>query len=224
MSLRRDKPALDLISAVLDAILAFSGAENLAAAGADLEAAVGDLRADAQRLLRQAALFIPLARCFSLAQQTGMTVDTMERLRATIVALSAEDARSALIQSRSQMLCCIQEARITAASTYTSRNEVDRVLGLVAAAFDASQAAAADADDAPGYRALVGLRAAMVRDLTDRSRPLPKLVTYTFGRPRSSLTLAQRLYGDAGRADEVVAENEIVHPLFAPRAGRALSA
>ena len=41
---------------------------------------------------------------------------------------------------------------------------------------------------------------------------------------RSSLTLGQRLYGDAGRADELVAENEIVHPLFASRAGRALSA
>ncbi|SFJ67819.1 hypothetical protein [Methylobacterium brachiatum] len=224
MSLRRDQPALDLIGAVLDAILAFSGAESLAAAGADLDAAVGDLRSDAQGLLRQAALFTPLARCFSLAQQTGMTVDTMERLRATIAGLAAADARSALIQSRSQMFCCIQEARITAATTYTSRNEVDRVLGLVAAAFDISQSAAADAGDAAGYRALVGLRAAMVRDLTDRSRPLPKLVTYSFGRVRSSLTLAQRLYGDAGRADEIIAENEIVHPLFAPRAGRALSA
>ncbi|MFB0491945.1 prophage DNA circulation protein [Methylobacterium sp. OAE515] len=224
MSLRRDQPTLDLIGAVLDAILAFSGAQDLAAAGADLDAAVGDLRADAPQLLRQAALFWPLAACFSLARQTGMTVDATERLRATIAGLPAPDARSLLVQARSMAFCCIQEARITAATTYTSRNEVDRVLGLVAAAFDVSQSAAADAGDAVGYRALVGLRAAMVRDLTDRSRPLPKLVTYTFGRGRSSLTLAQRLYGDAGRADELVAENDVVHPLFAPRAGRALSA
>ncbi|WP_426313840.1 hypothetical protein ACN9MF_20210 [Methylobacterium fujisawaense] len=224
MSLRRDQLALDLIGAILDAILAFSGAQDLAAAGADLEAAVGDLRAGAQALLRRAALFTPLANCFSLAQRTGMSVDTMERLRATIAGLIVSDSRSVLIRGRAMAFCCIQEARITAATTYTSRTEVDRVLGLVTAAFDVSQDAAADAGDAASYRALVGLRALMVRDLTERSRPLPRLVTYAFGRVRSSLTLGQRLYGDAGRADELVAENEIVHPLFAPRAGRALSA
>jgi len=224
MSLRRDQPALDLIGAVLDAILAFCGARDLVAAGADLDAAVGDLRANAPRLLRQAALFSPLAACFSLAQQTGLTVDAVERLRVTIAGLAASDARSVLIRARALAFCCIQEARITAATAFASRTEIDRVLALVAGAFDVSQNAAADAGDAASYRALVGLRALMVRDLTQRSRPLPRLVTYTFGRGRSSLTLAQRLYGDAGRADELVAENEIVHPLFAPRAGRALSA
>lgn len=224
MSLRRDQPTLTLLGSILDAILAYSGAENLAAAGADLDAAVGDLRADAPGLLRPCGLFGPLGTCFDLGRQTGMAFDTMERLRLAIAALPAPDARCAFLRARSLALCCIQESRITAATTFVSRNEVDRVMGLLAAAFAAAQQDAADVGDATGYRALVGQRAAAVRDLTDRSRPLPKLVSYTFARVRSSLTLGQRIFGDAGRADELVAENGAVHPLFMPRAGRTLSA
>lgn len=39
-----------------------------------------------------------------------------------------------------------------------------------------------------------------------------------------SIRLSQRLYGAGDRADEVAGENKVVHPLFAPAAGRALSA
>lgn len=224
MSLRRDDPTLTLLGSILDAILAASGAQDLALAGADLDAAIGDLRADAPGLLRPCALFDPLGTCFDLARRTGMTFDAMERLRATIAALTALDARSRFLRARSLALCCVQEARITATTTFASRDEVDRVMGALTAAFTVSQEDAADVGDAAGYGALVSLRAAAVRDLTSRSRPLPKLVGYVFRRVYASLTLAQRLYGDAGRADELVAENAAVHPLFMPRSGRALSA
>jgi prophage DNA circulation protein len=224
MSLRRDQPTLDLLGAVLDAILAFSGSDDLGTIGADLDAAVGDLRAGAQGLLRRAAISAPLFRCFDLSRQTGMPFDTMERLRATIAALAVADVRASTIQARSLVFCCIQEAAILADTTFGSRNEIDRVQALAVAAFTASQDAMAEIGDAATYRALVGLRAAMVRDLTDRARPLPKLVTYDLAFAPSSLVLAQRLYGDARRADELVTENSAVHPLFMPRAGRALSA
>ena len=224
MSLRHDMPTLNLLGSILDAILDFSGSDNLGVAGADFDAAIGDLRANAQGLLRPFGLFGPLATCLDLARQTGMSFDEMERLRATIADLEPLDARATFVQARALALVCVQEALIIAATTYTSRNEVDRVTGILMAAFETSQQDAADVGDPDGYRALVGLRAAAVRDLTARSRPLPKLVDYTFNRVRSALTLAQRLYGDAGRADELVAENAVVHPLFTPRAGRALSA
>ena len=224
MSLRRDLPTLDLLGAILDAIVGFSGSDDLGTIGADLDAAVGSLRADAPGLLRPCRLFGPLANCFDIARQTGMTFDVMERLRSAIAALEAGDARAAFVRSRAMAFCCVQESLITAATTFTSRTEVDRVIAAIGAAFETSQDDAADAGDPEGYRALVSLRASTVRDLTSRSRPLPKLVNYSFNRARSALVLAQRLYGDADRADELVAENTVVHPLFAPRSGRALSA
>lgn len=224
MSLRRDQPTLDLLGAILNAILAYSGADDLGTVGADLDAAVGDLRANGQRLLRQAAISAPLFNCFDLARQTGMAFDAMERLRTTIAALETADPRAALIKTRALVFCCIQEAAILADTTFGSRNEIERVQALATAAFTVSQDATAAAGDTDTYRALIGLRAIMVRDLTDRSRPLPQIVTYDLALSPSSLVLAQRLYGDASRADELVAENAAVHPLFMARTGRALSA
>jgi len=37
------------------------------------------------------------------------------------------------------------------------------------------------------------------------------------------LTIAYKLYSDASRADEVRAENKIVHPAFCPLVGYGLS-
>jgi prophage DNA circulation protein len=224
MSLRRDQPALDMLGAILDAILSYSGADDLGTVGADLDAAVGDLRANAQGLLRRAAINTPLFNCFDLARGTGMTFDAMERLRTALAALTTTDARATILQARGMVFCCIQEAAILADTTFPSRNEVERVQGLATAAFTVSQDAMADLGDADTYRALVGLRAAMVRDLTDRARPLPQLVSYSLANNPSSLVLAQRLYGDASRADELVQENEVVNPLFMPSNGRSLSA
>jgi prophage DNA circulation protein len=224
MSLRRDQPALDMLGAILDAILAYSGAADLGTVGADLDAAVGDLRADAPGLLRRAAINSPLFKCFDLARRTGMTFDAMERLRTVIAAFTATDARASILQARGLVFCCVQEAAILADTTFPSRNEVDRVQALATAAFTASQDASANLGDADTYRVLVSLRAAMIRDLTDRARPLPQLAAYSLANNPSSLVLAQRLYGDARRADELVLENEVVHPLFMPSNGRALSA
>jgi hypothetical protein len=35
--------------------------------------------------------------------------------------------------------------------------------------------------------------------------------------------LAQRLYADPTQADTILAENHVIHPLFSPRAIKALS-
>ena len=224
MTLRRDAALLALINATLDAILAATGSADLGSAGADLNSAVGDLRARVADLLRPpCSLFAPLAACFDLARRAGMAIDTLEGLRVAVLALPASDLRTGFIRTRCAAFCCLQESRAIANTTFVSRNEIDRVLALVTAAFEAAQVDAAASGDAIGYRALVSLRAATVRDLTSRARPLPRVVPYTFQRTRSSLTLAQRLYGDASRAAELIAENEALNPLFMPRVGTALS-
>jgi prophage DNA circulation protein len=90
-------------------------------------------------------------------------------------------------------------------------------------AFDISLDKAANDFDQVTVRALVSLRAAVMRDLTARARPLPKMVSFAFPRRQPALWIAQRLYGDGDRYAEVIAENAAVHPLFMPAAGRALS-
>jgi prophage DNA circulation protein len=50
------------------------------------------------------------------------------------------------------------------------------------------------------------------------------MVTYTFGLRMPSLWIAQRLYADPTRAQEIIDENKIVHPAFCLTTIRALSA
>jgi prophage DNA circulation protein len=70
------------------------------------------------------------------------------------------------------------------------------------------------------YNALTDLRAAVVADLG--SRPgLPRIVSYLTVVVTPALALAHRIYGDAARADDIVARNRISHPGFVP-SGRAL--
>ena len=71
------------------------------------------------------------------------------------------------------------------------------------------------------YRALAGLSAALVSDLNRRSAALAPLARFTPGTTMPALLIAHRLYGDASRADEIVARNRIAHPGFVP-GGQAL--
>jgi prophage DNA circulation protein len=73
------------------------------------------------------------------------------------------------------------------------------------------------------YQAVVGCHAALMQYLVAEARPLPRMVEYGFSKRMPTLVLAQRLYQDPSRADELRLENRIVHPLFAPAAGRCLS-
>lgn len=75
------------------------------------------------------------------------------------------------------------------------------------------------------YDRLRALNAVLVQDVTSRGADLSRLVAITTVVSEPALTLAYRLFGDtqaAGdAADDILARNGIVHPLFVP-AGAAL--
>ncbi|MBV9776717.1 MAG: hypothetical protein JO143_06680 [Acetobacteraceae bacterium] len=63
----------------------------------------------------------------------------------------------------------------------------------------------ADAGDVDTYRALRDLRTAVVNDLTTRGAQLPRLAAFTRRASLPALTLADQLYADTTRADDLVA-------------------
>lgn len=73
------------------------------------------------------------------------------------------------------------------------------------------------------FNALRTLRAAVVRDLTQRGAKLAPLMTVASPNPVPALVIAQRLYRDASRADELVVEANPRHPAFMPNSFTALS-
>jgi prophage DNA circulation protein len=70
---------------------------------------------------------------------------------------------------------------------------------------------------------VVQLRAAISHHLISAEQPLPRLLNYQFYAVMPTLVQAYKLYSDASRGDELRAENDVIHPAFAPRIGVALS-
>jgi prophage DNA circulation protein len=126
------------------------------------------------------------------------------------------------------VLTCIvfsvaQEARILANMTFVSRDEIEETMVWLRDQYDAVKRACADHMDNASYAAVTKLTAVVVHHLVNTARPLARVVNFQI-RPLPSLAWANRIYGDALRAEELAKENRIVHPAFMPAAIRALSA
>jgi prophage DNA circulation protein len=59
--------------------------------------------------------------------------------------------------------------------------------------------------------------------LSSVSRQLPRVVQFEFNDFFPSLALANRIYQDASRYEEIAAENETINPLFVQRLIKGLS-
>ena len=191
--------------------------------GSDLRTAVGDFIANAESLLADDEAGPPLDEIFDLARNANMTFAQFEEVRTTAVAETPKLLGAVLIQNALIEFILATESVIIANTTFVSREDVDVVKASTSEAFSAMQEIAADDMDQAGYMVLIQLHAALAYYLAQTARPLPRMLSYAFTDTLPTLVLAYRLYADAGRADELRAENKIVHPAFSLREGRALS-
>lgn len=97
----------------------------------------------------------------------------------------------------------------------TSYDDALALRELVCGALDAEINAAGDAGDDEVYAAFRALRIAVALDLRTRGDQLPRLRTVTVPVLPPEV-LAYRLYGDATRANDLVARSDPSNPLFMP--------
>lgn len=192
--------------------------------GTKARVAIGDTIALAYPLLRADKIGPYIDACFILAPQAGATFAAVEHVRLLTSQETAKTLGGTLIQNSLIQFCLITEANIVANTTYASRQDVDGALYAIKQPFEDAIEQAADDMDQMVYAGLVALRGAIVNYLVQTQRPLPRMLNYQFIGPAPTLVLAYKLYSDAGRADQVRAENKIIHPAFAPATGQALSA
>lgn len=211
-----------LLKRVLAALLTSAG-NSTTLAGADLFKKVGALSATAEAAIQTGQLGAPLLGCFDAAFTAGATLNTIFQVRTLILAAKPVGAAGITVQQACLRMALVEESKILAVTPLVSRQDVDSYLARMNAAFDPAETFAADARDTIVYRALVALHAVVSQDLATRGRALPRIVPYSYPVRFPALTLANRLYADASRAGELIAENKIVHPLFMPRDGVALS-
>jgi len=191
--------------------------------GSDLRTAVGDFATEAETLLRNDQAGPPLDAIFELARLTGLTQPQLEAVRLFAAAETPKLLGAVLIQNALIRFCLAFECRIIADMTFASRQDVDYIKTLIGNAFAPAQDLAADDMDQAAFMALIQLHAAVAFHLDQTARPLPRMLDYAFADVLPTLVLAYRLYSDAGRADQLRAENKIIHPAFSLREGRALS-
>lgn len=112
-----------------------------------------------------------------------------------------------------------------ASSNYQPQSSDDAaaVRTQVLQVMDAEITIAGDQFEDDVYTSLRALRAQVVQDLNSRGAQLPTLVTVNVAFSQPALVLAQRLYRDSSRADELVARANPVHPAFMPRSFEALN-
>jgi len=213
--------AAPIVEATLTALLTWITTRGRE--GVDLRTAVNNVRVNTLELLRNDTIGPPLATCFQLAQTTGASLADIESVRLVAVAGAPTLPGSILIRDALIQFCLVTQARILAATNFVSRQDVQKARDMLNASFATMEEDLADRMDAMTYRAIVELHAAISFYLVETARPLPRMMNYRFNMPLSTLVMAQKLYADAGRADELREENRVVHPLFCPRYGRALS-
>jgi prophage DNA circulation protein len=215
--------AQQVVTALLGTLTSQAGLPD-----AQLRAAVGALATNAATELNSddgpAQFFADLADCFEQTRLAGAGYDAIDAVRALTETFVPAQPAGIAVMNFSARMGLAELAQILAATTFASRQDVDRVLDRINAAFDTAELVAADSQDNVAYRALIALHGAVSNDLTTRGLQLPRLVSYRFAQREPALTIAQRLYQDPTRSAELIAENKPVHPLFMPDRGRALSA
>lgn len=151
------------------------------------------------------------------------------RLLVALVAFEplGPEAASALGVALAQLVRRVAAAvLVTVVGAYqpSSADDAGAMIVTVSILIDDAATVAADAGDDASYRALRDARGAAVRDLRTRGATLAQVTRIRSQRPVPALALAQRLYGDASRADQLVTQTAAPSPLFMPIDFEALAA
>lgn len=167
------------------------------------------------------------------AALTGACADPADALRllASLLAYQPVGPDTAGVAgaavSRLFRLCAtVEMARAAAAYQPSSYEDAFARLVDVTAAIDAAAETAGGGGLDDLFAALRTLRIAVVEDLRVRGASLAHVRTFSLPAPLPALSLAQRLYRNAARADELVGEagDACVSPLFMPVSLQALAA
>lgn len=215
------KEAVEIIDRLLAAIM--KGMPSSGVAGSNLRRLVGSLHDEAEQSINSGTIGTDVLACFDAAVDAGATVINMDRVREALLLEAPQYFVGASVVSNSLIFTLVEQSRIIVDTTFLSSKDADDMLQKMIAIIDIVKLAISDLLDGYNYQALIALCASIVQHLVATERQLPRIVNYNLASNMPSLKIANLLYFDALRSDEVIAENRIVHPAFCPRNIVALS-
>lgn len=189
----------------------------------ELRHAVGAMMARAGELLASHGFSEAMRSCLDQARLAGASLPSMGEVRLAALNESPASLPATLTVLCIVRLCLAQEARIVGEMVFASRDDASNTATEITAAFSNAAEVASDDLDAGSYMAIINLQATVIKRLVDVGRSLPRVITYSYAVVMPALTMAQRAYADADRAQELIDENKVVHPAFMPMTGRMLA-
>jgi prophage DNA circulation protein len=106
---------------------------------------------------------------------------------------------------------------------FTSRDDTQNMMARMTGAFNLARDNAAERMDSATYENLGYLAGSIINHLNTVALILPSLVQFEFNRSWPALSMANLIYQDGSRWQELVNENKVVHPAFMPRSITGLS-
>lgn len=137
-------------------------------------------------------------------------------LSTTYQQAAADQAVAATVNSAILVLCSGAMASVAVTANPGSSDEAAALSERVSTQIDLALVSAGDRGDDDVYDALLSLRDSFLSTMATLSQELVELIDFRTTSPIPALTLANRLYQDAGRADELIAATTVPHPAFMP--------
>jgi hypothetical protein len=215
--------ATDMLVGFLNLVLQ-SIPDNSAPNANTLLQLVGSLRANAAAAIGGNTLGTQLQQIMLAANIAGATYAGIEECRKYLMGFGDSDSYYTQIVMRACLTMTLSlESLLITNLTFTTQADAKAMINQVTKMFADAQALGLDTVDALIYENLIGISGALTNHLATTALQLPRFLTYRTGMSMPSLYLANRIYGDASRFEEIEQENGVVNPAFVQREIRVLS-
>jgi prophage DNA circulation protein len=192
--------------------------------GAELRRQIGLVRVNGLQYLADKTFSTNLYNCFVTARKAPITADTVALVRYQIQQLTPTEMIAILVVESAIVYCLTSECLLITQMEFKSRDDVQNMMARMTTAFNAARDQAADRMDSLTYENLTALAGSIINHLNTSSLTLPRIVNFHYQKNWPALRMAHLIYQDTSRWDELVDENQVVHPLFMPRDVVGLSA
>jgi len=148
------------------------------------------------------------------------------RLLLQLMAATIDGLQTQTVYVASQLVLRAAAAALCQASANyqpASANDAAARIAQICPVLDALSLTASAMGDDDSYNTLAACRGTVATDLRTRGATLAQVTTFDRAAPLPALALAQSLYGDPTRADQLVAQAAPINPLFFPTSFQALA-
>jgi hypothetical protein len=192
--------------------------------GADFRSAAGKFMSNFTDMVDAQIIGTELYNCFEQARAAGATLNSMDNVRIAMYNEVPMYPLGIAIVNAAIIFSFVEQSQIIAIKIFTSRIEIDALMDRMSIVIEDIKISKADSFVASDYQNFVALSALLIQHLSSTERQLPRVVQYHMPINYPALALSNRIYGDGSRSEELIAENNTVHPAFMQRDVIALSA